>query len=160
MARTLGGGISVSICAAVLHSTLNVDLPDFLDPEQVDSLKTSLEILKTLSSKNTEMVRVVFGKAYNRQFQIMLAFALENVVVAAILLNNIKKRVRSIALRERDKRQNVSTMRREKVQKSPWRFLWRKGKQHRKCRNLREVPRPDHGDAFNKSADEFEMNLK
>lgn len=90
-AKTLGGGISVSICAAVLHSTLNVDLPDFLDPEQVDSLKTSLEILKILSSENTAMVRVVFGKAYNRQFQVMLAFALANVVAAGFLLINIKK---------------------------------------------------------------------
>ncbi|KAE9962321.1 hypothetical protein EG328_005726 [Venturia inaequalis] len=98
MARALGGGISVSICAAVLHSTLNADLPDFLDHEQIGSLKTSLEILKTLPSRKTAKVRVVFGKAYNRQFQVMLAFALANVLVTGILLVNVNKRVRNIAL--------------------------------------------------------------
>lgn len=98
MARALGGGISVSICAAVLHSTLNADLPDFLDHEQIGSLKTSLEILKTLPSRKAAKVRVVFGKAYNRQFQVMLAFALANVLVTGILLINVNKRVRNIAL--------------------------------------------------------------
>lgn len=102
MARTLGGGISVSICAAILHSSLTADLPEFLDPEQVGSLKTSLEILKTLSSRKTAMVRVVFAKAYNRQFRIMLAFALANVVVTGILLINVNKRVRNIALGGRE----------------------------------------------------------
>lgn len=107
MARTLGGGISVSICAAVLHSTLNADLPGFLDPEQVSSLKTSLEILKALSSKNTAMVRVVFAKAYNRQFQVLIAFALANVVVTGILLININKRVRSNALTGAEETEHV-----------------------------------------------------
>ncbi|QDS72907.1 hypothetical protein FKW77_007827 [Venturia effusa] len=97
MGRTLGGGISVSICAAILHSTLKLGLSGFLDAEQVGSLKTSLEVLKTLSPEKTELVRVVFGNAYNRQFQVLLAFALANVIVSGILRVNIKRQARSIA---------------------------------------------------------------
>jgi len=85
-ARAMGGTIGVSICTALLHNSLNQDLPGDLSKNQVAALEESLSYLAHLPPSTVTSVRQIFGKAYNRQFRVMLAFAVANVFVSACLV--------------------------------------------------------------------------
>lgn len=91
-ARAMGGTIGLSICTALLHDSLAQDLPGDLPKSQVAALENSLSYLDQLPPSTVNFVRQTFGRAYNRQFRVMLAFALANVLVAACLVA-VKRRM-------------------------------------------------------------------
>jgi MFS family permease len=91
-ARAMGGTIGVSICTALFHDSLNRDLPDDLSKIQVAALEQSLSYLTHLPPSTVISVRHIFGQAYNRQFRVMLAFAVANILVAAGLVVAVKRR--------------------------------------------------------------------
>lgn len=91
-ARTMGGCISVSICTALLHNSMDTGLSPLLDPAQVSAVKASLATVKGFSGEERKGVMRVFGDAYNRQFRVLVAFALCNVFVAGLLVWAIRRK--------------------------------------------------------------------
>lgn len=85
MFRTLGGCIGVAICSALLHSSLRSELPTFLSPTQVFALDSSIASLASLPPETAARVSTIFGRSYNKQFRVLIAFAAANVVVAVLL---------------------------------------------------------------------------
>ncbi|KAF2265586.1 MFS general substrate transporter [Lojkania enalia] len=75
MVRTLGGAVAVAICSALHHSKLRKELPDFLNPEQIMAVEDSTVAVKTLPPEIQLRIGEVFGRSYNLQFQVMLAFS-------------------------------------------------------------------------------------
>lgn len=86
MFRTLGGCIGVAICSALLHSSLRSELPTFLSPTQVFALDSSIASLASLPPETAARVSTIFGRSYNKQFRVLVAFAAANVVVAVLLV--------------------------------------------------------------------------
>lgn len=86
MARTMGGCIGVAICSALLHSDLRRELPAFLSAEQTEMIDQSLANLVRILPEDVERVRRVFGESFNNQFRVMIAFAVANVIVTALLV--------------------------------------------------------------------------
>ncbi|KAF2684683.1 MFS general substrate transporter [Lentithecium fluviatile CBS 122367] len=92
MLRTLGGAIAVAICSALHHSVLHDDLKGFLDPEQIAAVEKSAAFIAQLPEQNRDMLGRTFGKSYNRQFQVTLAFSLLSVLVVVALIIVRKKK--------------------------------------------------------------------
>jgi MFS family permease len=86
MLRTLGGAIAVAICSALHHSYLKTNLGGFLNAEQIRAVEHSAAFIAQLPEEERAMLGRVFGKSYNRQFQVTLAFALLNVLVCVVLI--------------------------------------------------------------------------
>jgi hypothetical protein len=85
MVRTLGGCVAVAICSAIHRGYLNDRLSDVLNPEQVTMVLSSSSLIAQLPENVRDRIGIVFGNSYNRQFQVMIAFAGLNVFVAIIL---------------------------------------------------------------------------
>jgi MFS family permease len=102
MARTMGGCISVSICTALLHNTMDTGLSHVLTPAQLSAVKESLASMNNLPKAEIGGVMETFGKAYNRQFRVLVAFAVMNVIVAAFLV---------LAIRKKEKRKELEAQR-------------------------------------------------
>jgi len=92
MLRTLGGAIAVAICSALHHSMLQDKLADFLDSEQINAVEQSAAFIAQLPEQDQVKLGRVFGKSYNRQFQVTLAFAVLNVLVIVVLIVVRKKK--------------------------------------------------------------------
>ncbi|KAF2876336.1 major facilitator superfamily domain-containing protein [Massariosphaeria phaeospora] len=92
MVRTLGGCVAIAICSALHHSVLKDDLPMFLNPEQIKDSQDNNAALAQLSAETRADVGRVFGKSYNRQFQVLLAFTCLNFLVAMVLVVVRKKK--------------------------------------------------------------------
>lgn len=92
MLRTLGGAVAIAICSALHHSVLQSDLAGFLDPGQIAAIEKSAASIAQLPEQNREMLGRVFGKSYNRQFQVTLAFSLLNFLIAIALIVVRKKK--------------------------------------------------------------------
>jgi hypothetical protein len=92
MVRTLGGCVAVAICSAIHREHLNNHLSSFLQPTQIEGLLKSSGYIATLPEGTRNRIGVSFGDSYNKQFQIMLAFAGLNIVIA-ILLAVIRKKL-------------------------------------------------------------------
>ena len=86
MFRTLGGCIGVALCSALLHSSLRSELPTFLSPTQVFDLDSSIASLASLPPETAARVSTIFGRSYNKQFRVLIAFAAANVAVAGLLV--------------------------------------------------------------------------
>ncbi|KAK1140466.1 hypothetical protein N8T08_010310 [Aspergillus melleus] len=86
MLRAMGGCIGLAICAAMLSSELNSVLPTILSPELVDVATESLREGNGLSASDLALVREVYGKGYDSGYQVMIAFAGANVIVASLLI--------------------------------------------------------------------------
>ncbi|KAH8426658.1 uncharacterized protein LDX57_004392 [Aspergillus melleus] len=86
MLRAMGGCIGLAICAAMLSSELNSVLPTILSPQLVGVAKESLREGNGLNASDLALVRQVYGKGYDRGYQVMIAFAGANVVVAGLLV--------------------------------------------------------------------------
>ncbi|KAF2034646.1 putative MSF multidrug transporter [Setomelanomma holmii] len=85
MVRTLGGCVAVAICSAIHREYLNKRLPEYLSPAQIIAVQRSSGSIAQLPEAIRDQVGHLFGRSYNRQFQIMLAFAGLNTIVAIIL---------------------------------------------------------------------------
>jgi hypothetical protein len=85
MVRTLGGCVAVAICSAIHRGYLNDRLSDVLNPEQITMVLSSSSLIAQLPENVRDRIGIVFGNSYNRQFQVMIAFAGLNVFVAIIL---------------------------------------------------------------------------
>ncbi|KAE9962996.1 hypothetical protein BLS_009803, partial [Venturia inaequalis] len=93
-ARTMGGCISVSICTALLHNSMDTGLAHILSSAQLSAIKESLASMADLDGELRRRVMGVFGDAYNRQFRVLVAFALCNVLVAGLLVLAIRRKER------------------------------------------------------------------
>jgi MFS family permease len=91
-ARTMGGCMSVSICTALLHNSMDTELAHILTPEQLAAVKESLANTKNLSPDEIGGVMETFGRAYNRQFRVLIAFAVMNVIVAGLLVLAVRRK--------------------------------------------------------------------
>ncbi|KAH6866787.1 putative MFS multidrug transporter [Alternaria rosae] len=85
MVRTLGGCVAVAICSAIHREHLNTGLSDFLSRGEIREMQSLTSLTAHLPDAVRDRVGVVFGKSYNRQFQVMLAFTGLNIIVAVIL---------------------------------------------------------------------------
>lgn len=92
MMRTLGGCVGIAICSALHGSMLRKDLTSILNPEQVSLVESSNAYVGSLPVKTRERIGRVFGRSYNRQFQVMLAFSCLNIVIA-LILTVVRKRM-------------------------------------------------------------------
>jgi hypothetical protein len=92
MVRTLGGCVAVAICSAIHREHLNNRLSSFLSPTQIEGLLKSSGYIATLPEGTRNRVGNSFGDSYNKQFQIMLAFAGLNIVIT-ILLALVRKKL-------------------------------------------------------------------
>ncbi|KAF2499849.1 MFS general substrate transporter [Lophium mytilinum] len=86
MFRTLGGTIGVAICSALLHDTLHTDLPAFLSPAETKALDDSIASLNILSPDKRIRVGKIYGQSYNKQFQVLIAFAGANLLTGLMLV--------------------------------------------------------------------------
>lgn len=93
-ARTMGGCISVSVCTALLHNSMDTGLAHVLSSAQLSAIKESLASMADLDGEQRRRVMGVFGDAYNRQFRVLVAFALCNVLVAGLLVLAIRRKER------------------------------------------------------------------
>jgi hypothetical protein len=82
---TLTSAIAVAICSAMHNSVLQDDLSEFLSPEQIAGVKASASFIAQLPEKSRIKLGRVFGRSYNKQFKVILAFALLNFLVAIVL---------------------------------------------------------------------------
>ncbi|KAJ4301148.1 hypothetical protein N0V90_003238 [Kalmusia sp. IMI 367209] len=85
MLRTLGGAAAVAICSALHNSALEHDLPTILSPEQVAGVKASGTFIAQLPEQSHLALGEVFGRSYNKQFKVILAFTLLNFLVVIVL---------------------------------------------------------------------------
>lgn len=92
MFRTLGGCVAIAICSAVHRESLNAKLPKFLAPEQVSAARGSSRFIALLPEDVRASVGAIFGRSYNRQFQVMLAFGGLNLLIT-IILALVRKRL-------------------------------------------------------------------
>lgn len=92
MVRTLGGCVAIAICSAIHREFLNQRLPEILSQVQIAAVQKSSSYIAQLPKETRYRVGRVFGQSYNRQFQIMLAFAGLNIIVAIILAIVRKKK--------------------------------------------------------------------
>ncbi|QDS73246.1 hypothetical protein FKW77_004100 [Venturia effusa] len=102
-ARTIGGCISVSICTALLHNSMDTGLAHVLDKSELKSIKESLASMKNLSMEERMGVMRVFGDAYNRQFRVLIAFALCNVLVAGLLILAVRRKERMTLVQKEER---------------------------------------------------------
>ncbi|KAL5379079.1 hypothetical protein DPSP01_008712 [Paraphaeosphaeria sporulosa] len=92
MLRTLGGAVAVAICSALHNSVLHEDLSAFLNAEQIAGVKASGTFIARLPEATRIQLGRVFGRSYNKQFKVILAFALLNFLVAIALAVARKKK--------------------------------------------------------------------
>jgi hypothetical protein len=85
MVRTLGGCIAVAICSAVHREYLKDRLSTFLSPAQLAAVQKSNGFIAQLPEDTRHRIGSIFGESYNRQFQVMLAFAGLNVIITIVL---------------------------------------------------------------------------
>ncbi|KAL4978272.1 major facilitator superfamily domain-containing protein [Aspergillus desertorum] len=89
MLRAMGGCIGLAICAAMLSSRLDDGLAAVLpgrSPDQIQLVKNSLHgETNGFSAEEIAGVRRLYGRGYDDGFQVMIAFAGANVVVAGLL---------------------------------------------------------------------------
>lgn len=85
-ARTLGGCVAVAICSAILHADLKSHLNSFLSPSQIEAVLSSTSGGSTLTAHDKIKLQQVYGASYNTQFRALLAFAGLNLLSAAVLL--------------------------------------------------------------------------
>jgi hypothetical protein len=87
MLRAMGGCIGLAICDAMLSSRLDDDLPRVLSGNLglIRVAKESLNSATGFSADQLTLVRRVYGRGYDDGFQVMIAFAGANVVVAGLL---------------------------------------------------------------------------
>jgi hypothetical protein len=95
----MGGSISVAICSAILHNTLDNLLEGVLTSSQIALLKDSLASLPLLPTSAANSAREAFGHSYNLQFRVLTAFAGADVIIAILLLLAVHKREKA-ALRQ------------------------------------------------------------
>ena len=88
---TLISAVAVAICSALHNSILRDALSAFLNPEQVAGVKASGTLTAQLPEKSRIELGRVFGRSYNKQFKVILAFTLLNFLVA-IALAVVRKR--------------------------------------------------------------------
>ncbi|PSN65615.1 MFS general substrate transporter [Corynespora cassiicola Philippines] len=91
MMRILGGAVAVAICSALHQSELQKHLPAFLNLEQMEMINESFAFTAQLPEETRKELGRVFGKSYNKQFQVMLAFTGLNFLVV-ILLSLVRKK--------------------------------------------------------------------
>jgi MFS family permease len=92
MMRTLGGCVAVAICTAVHREYTSDRLTAYLSPEQIAAVQTSSAALAHMPATTKNEVAQVFGRSYNRQFLIMLAFTVLNLFVTVLLAIVRKKK--------------------------------------------------------------------
>ncbi|KAL4964021.1 putative MFS multidrug transporter [Aspergillus stella-maris] len=94
MLRALGGCIGLAICAAMLASRLEKDLPSALpgsSAEQIQAARNSLHQGNNgFSPDEIAAVRMVYGQGYDDGFRVMIVFAGANVLVSGILFLTVK----------------------------------------------------------------------
>lgn len=92
MVRTLGGCVAVAICSAIHRGFISSRLADVLSPAQIAAVQASSGSIARMPDAVKAQVGHIFGKSYNRQFHVMLAFAGLNVIVT-IVLALVRKRL-------------------------------------------------------------------
>jgi hypothetical protein len=92
MVRTLGGCVAVAICSAIHREYLKTRLSAFLSPAQLAAVQKSNGFISQLPEDTRHRIGSIFGESYNRQFQVMLAFAGLNVIIT-IALALVRKRL-------------------------------------------------------------------
>lgn len=92
MVRTLGGCVAVAICSAVHREYLNGALPAILSSEQIAQIGDSNGFVTHLPEPLKSDIGNIFGRSYNKQFHVMLAFTGLNVIVT-IILALVRKRM-------------------------------------------------------------------
>jgi hypothetical protein len=92
MARTLGGCVAIAVCSALHHSVLRSKLPAFLTSAQIKAVEETSAYIAKMPADVKEEIGRVFGRSYNRQFEVMLGFACLNVLVAVALALVRKKK--------------------------------------------------------------------
>lgn len=89
---TFTRAVAVAICSALHNSVLQDDLSAVLDPEQIAGVKASGTFIARLPEQTRIELGGVFGRSYNKQFKVVLAFTLLNFLVAIVLAIARKKK--------------------------------------------------------------------
>jgi len=91
MLRTLGGAVAIAVCSA-LHNTVWRDKSlAFLSPAEIAGAKSSGTSIAQLPQQSRLELGRAFGRSYNKQFKVIMAFTVLNFAVA-ILLSVVRKR--------------------------------------------------------------------
>ncbi|KAF1971396.1 MFS general substrate transporter [Bimuria novae-zelandiae CBS 107.79] len=77
--------VAVAICSALHNTMLQNDLSTFLDPDQVAGVRASGTFIARLPEHSRIELGRLFGRSYNRQFKVILAFTLLNFLIAVVL---------------------------------------------------------------------------
>jgi len=72
--RMLGGAVGIAVVNAVLNSYVRLHLRSTLTVGQLDAILQSASRIKSLTPALQEIVRVVYGQAYNLQLRVTIAF--------------------------------------------------------------------------------------
>jgi hypothetical protein len=70
----LGGAVGIAVVNAVLNSYVRLHLRSTLTAGQLDAILQSASRIKSLTPALQEIVRVVYGQAYNLQLRVTIAF--------------------------------------------------------------------------------------
>ena len=92
MVRTLGGCVAIAICSAIHRDFLSDRLSTFLSTAQIEAVQKSSGYIAQLPEETRNRIGEIFGRSYNRQFQIMLAFTGLNLITT-IALVVVRKRM-------------------------------------------------------------------
>ena len=98
MVRTLGGCIGLAICSAVSRNKVSSGLSSFLSASQLAAISEDATVaLKALPMSEQRHVRTVYGRAFNEQCHVLIAFAglcgLASVgLICARMRSNTRKR--------------------------------------------------------------------
>ncbi|MCJ1392470.1 hypothetical protein MMC18_005337 [Xylographa bjoerkii] len=80
--RVLGGVIGLAITTTVLIASLESDLSGILSPDQLNSFLQSTGSISGFSTLQTAMTRLMYGKAFNLQMKIIMAFSIASLCIS------------------------------------------------------------------------------
>ncbi|KAF4625358.1 hypothetical protein G7Y89_g12808 [Cudoniella acicularis] len=80
--RYLGGAVGLGIISSILNSMLRPKLAIILNPEQLEAILQSTEILNTLQATQREQVLLAFADGFSLQWKVILAFIVAQIPAA------------------------------------------------------------------------------
>ncbi|KAF3914584.1 hypothetical protein ABW21_db0206328 [Orbilia brochopaga] len=96
MTRVLGGLVGLAIGTAILHQRIEKELPDVLEPEQLQSLLKSTQIFGSLRPEQLMAVRGVYARSYNQQFAMSAGFAAAAFIFSILTVVTLRKKMMAL----------------------------------------------------------------
>ncbi|KAI5457173.1 drug resistance transporter EmrB/QacA subfamily [Mariannaea sp. PMI_226] len=91
--RTLGGTISLAVCATLLNNHVQGKLANLLSPEDIHAISESLSSLEHLTPAQQTAVRTAFAEGYNKQHILLTVFAGVSFLCTLLLWEKTPRRV-------------------------------------------------------------------